>query len=63
MALLYFKIYQPFLLQVIAMDYGMKEKDPINNVRFYCKEDPTKAIQIRKNQVRTKAYITKHSFW
>uniref|UniRef100_A0A3B3C2U0 Deoxynucleoside triphosphate triphosphohydrolase SAMHD1 n=1 Tax=Oryzias melastigma TaxID=30732 RepID=A0A3B3C2U0_ORYME len=37
--------------QVIVMDYGMKEKNPINNVRFYCKNDPNKAIQIRKNQV------------
>lgn len=35
------------------MDYGMKEKNPINNVRFYCKNDLTTAIQIRKNQVRT----------
>lgn len=32
----------------------MKEKNPINNVRFYCKNDVTKAIQIRKNQVRSK---------
>uniref|UniRef100_A0A3Q4H9Z8 Deoxynucleoside triphosphate triphosphohydrolase SAMHD1 n=1 Tax=Neolamprologus brichardi TaxID=32507 RepID=A0A3Q4H9Z8_NEOBR len=39
------------LLLVIVMDYGMKEKNPINNVRFYCKNDVTKAIQIRKNQV------------
>ena len=31
----------------------MKEKNPINSVRFYCKSDPYKAIQIRKNQVRT----------
>ena len=36
----------------MSMDYGMKEKNPINNVRFYCKSDPYKAIQIRKNQVR-----------
>uniref|UniRef100_A0A7N6AGW0 Deoxynucleoside triphosphate triphosphohydrolase SAMHD1 n=1 Tax=Anabas testudineus TaxID=64144 RepID=A0A7N6AGW0_ANATE len=37
--------------RVIVMDYGMKEKNPINNVRFYCKSDPTTAIQIRKSQV------------
>lgn len=35
------------------MDYGMKEKNPVNNVYFYCKNDPTKAIKIRKNQVST----------
>lgn len=40
-----------FVVSVIYMDYGMKEKNPINNVRFYCKDNPTTAIQIRKNQV------------
>lgn len=35
------------------MDYGMKEKNPVNNVYFYCKNDPTKAIKIHKNQVST----------
>ncbi|KAF6714556.1 Deoxynucleoside triphosphate triphosphohydrolase SAMHD1 [Oryzias melastigma] len=42
---------EDFIVNVIVMDYGMKEKNPINNVRFYCKNDPNKAIQIRKNQV------------
>ncbi|XP_068191639.1 deoxynucleoside triphosphate triphosphohydrolase SAMHD1 [Antennarius striatus] len=42
---------EDFVVNVVNMDYGMKEKNPINNVRFYCKEDLTKAIQIRKNQV------------
>lgn len=42
---------EDFVVNVIYMDYGMKEKNPINNVRFYCKNDLTKAIQIRKNQV------------
>lgn len=41
----------------------MKEKNPINNVRFYCKNDMTKAIQIRKNQVRSKARCEKFNFW
>ncbi|TRY56058.1 hypothetical protein DNTS_017904 [Danionella cerebrum] len=36
---------------VIHMDYGMKEKNPINNVHFYCKNDPSKAIKISKKQV------------
>ncbi|KAG7323772.1 hypothetical protein KOW79_013474 [Hemibagrus wyckioides] len=40
-----------FVVNVICMDYGMKEKNPVNNVYFYCKNDPTKAIKIRKNQV------------
>uniref|UniRef100_A0A4W6F7X9 Deoxynucleoside triphosphate triphosphohydrolase SAMHD1 n=1 Tax=Lates calcarifer TaxID=8187 RepID=A0A4W6F7X9_LATCA len=42
---------EDFVVNVIVMDYGMKEKNPVNNVRFYCKDDPTTAIQIRKNQV------------
>ncbi|KAM9752024.1 deoxynucleoside triphosphate triphosphohydrolase SAMHD1 [Menidia menidia] len=42
---------EDFIINVINMDYGMKEKNPINNVRFYSKNDLTKAIQIRKNQV------------
>lgn len=35
----------------------MKEENPINNVRFYCKDDLTKAIQICKNQVRTEDHL------
>lgn len=42
---------EDFVVSVIHMDYGMKEKNPINNVHFYCKKDPTKAIKIRKKQV------------
>ncbi|KAK2851501.1 hypothetical protein Q5P01_007777 [Channa striata] len=42
---------EDFVVTVIDLDYGMKEKNPINNVRFYCKNDLTKVIQIRKNQV------------
>lgn len=42
---------EDFVVNVIHMDYGMKEKNPINNVRFYCKNDLNTAIQIRKNQV------------
>ncbi|KAM9296191.1 deoxynucleoside triphosphate triphosphohydrolase SAMHD1 [Gastrophryne carolinensis] len=40
-----------FIVDVIHMDYGMKEQNPINNVRFYCKSDPTKAVKITKDQV------------
>ncbi|XP_071777168.2 deoxynucleoside triphosphate triphosphohydrolase SAMHD1-like [Centroberyx gerrardi] len=42
---------EDFVVSVINMDYGMKEENPINNVRFYCKNDPTKAMKIRENQV------------
>lgn len=33
------------------MDYGMKERDPVNNVYFYCKRDITKAVNIAREQV------------
>ncbi|XP_069100003.1 deoxynucleoside triphosphate triphosphohydrolase SAMHD1 [Pleurodeles waltl] len=42
---------EDFIVDVIHMDYGMKEQNPINNVHFYCKSDPSKAIKIRKDQV------------
>ncbi|XP_075902012.1 deoxynucleoside triphosphate triphosphohydrolase SAMHD1 [Nelusetta ayraudi] len=42
---------EDFVVRVIFFDYGMKDKDPISNVRFYCKDDPTTAIRIRKDQV------------
>uniref|UniRef100_A0A3P8XBP8 Deoxynucleoside triphosphate triphosphohydrolase SAMHD1 n=1 Tax=Esox lucius TaxID=8010 RepID=A0A3P8XBP8_ESOLU len=38
-------------VSIINMDWGMKEKNPVNNVRFYCKDDITNAYQIRKHQV------------
>ncbi|XP_063000921.1 deoxynucleoside triphosphate triphosphohydrolase SAMHD1 [Elgaria multicarinata webbii] len=42
---------EDFIVDVINMDYGMKEKNPVNNVNFYCKSDITKAIKITKDQV------------
>lgn len=34
----------------------------MNNVYFYCKNNPTKAIRIRKNQVLTSDTSTRHHF-
>uniref|UniRef100_A0A8C7I2Q3 SAM and HD domain containing deoxynucleoside triphosphate triphosphohydrolase 1 n=1 Tax=Oncorhynchus kisutch TaxID=8019 RepID=A0A8C7I2Q3_ONCKI len=39
------------LHQIINMDWGMKEKNPINNMRFYCKNTPTKTTRISRDQV------------
>ncbi|KAM9427077.1 deoxynucleoside triphosphate triphosphohydrolase SAMHD1-like isoform 1-T1 [Salvelinus alpinus] len=39
---------EDFVVNIVNMDWGMKEKNPINNVRFYSKNDPTKAFQIRQ---------------
>ncbi|NXA99682.1 SAMH1 triphosphohydrolase, partial [Cnemophilus loriae] len=40
-----------FIVDVINMDYGMKEQNPIDMVHFYCKADPSKAVNISKEQV------------
>nr|XP_036868674.1 deoxynucleoside triphosphate triphosphohydrolase SAMHD1 isoform X1 [Manis javanica] len=42
---------EDFIVDVIDMDYGMEDKNPIDHVRFYCKSDPSQAIMITKNQV------------
>ncbi|XP_006144165.1 deoxynucleoside triphosphate triphosphohydrolase SAMHD1 [Tupaia chinensis] len=42
---------EDFIVDVINMDYGMEDKNPIDHVHFYCKSDPTKAIRITKSQV------------
>ncbi|XP_061297751.1 deoxynucleoside triphosphate triphosphohydrolase SAMHD1 isoform X2 [Pezoporus flaviventris] len=42
---------EDFVVDVINMDYGMKEQNPIDNVLFYCKADPSKAVKISKEQV------------
>uniref|UniRef100_G3SPI6 Deoxynucleoside triphosphate triphosphohydrolase SAMHD1 n=2 Tax=Loxodonta africana TaxID=9785 RepID=G3SPI6_LOXAF len=42
---------EDFIVDVINMDYGMEDKNPIDHVFFYCKNDPNKAIRITKDQV------------
>uniref|UniRef100_A0A8B9TM52 Deoxynucleoside triphosphate triphosphohydrolase SAMHD1 n=1 Tax=Anas platyrhynchos TaxID=8839 RepID=A0A8B9TM52_ANAPL len=42
---------EDFIVDVISMDYGMKDQNPIDNVLFYCKADPSKAVKISKEQV------------
>ncbi|XP_064640237.1 deoxynucleoside triphosphate triphosphohydrolase SAMHD1-like isoform X1 [Lineus longissimus] len=39
------------IVQVARFDYGMKEKNPVDNVRFYRKGDPNTAFQLRKDEV------------
>ncbi|KAF4023613.1 hypothetical protein G4228_015186 [Cervus hanglu yarkandensis] len=39
------------IVDVINMDYGMEDKNPIDHVRFYCKSDLSKAIIITRDQV------------
>jgi hypothetical protein len=42
---------EDIIVHLVNLDYGMKEKNPVNHVRFYLKSNPTKAIKIRKDQV------------
>uniref|UniRef100_UPI00398EAD13 deoxynucleoside triphosphate triphosphohydrolase SAMHD1-like n=1 Tax=Pristiophorus japonicus TaxID=55135 RepID=UPI00398EAD13 len=42
---------EDFIVNVVQMDYGMEAQNPINKVRFYCKDNPNQAIKIRKDQV------------
>ncbi|XP_070797748.1 deoxynucleoside triphosphate triphosphohydrolase SAMHD1 [Pituophis catenifer annectens] len=42
---------EDFIVHVIDMDYGMKKRNPINSVRFYCKTDITQAVKITREQV------------
>lgn len=50
-------------LQVVKLNYGMKEKNPIDYVNFYKKNDPDNATTIDKskvgvNVISTKLFIT-----
>ncbi|KAK3726835.1 hypothetical protein QZH41_016722 [Actinostola sp. cb2023] len=39
------------IVDLVTFDYGMKDRNPIDNVRFYTKEDPNQAMVFRKDQV------------
>ncbi|KAL4234945.1 SAM domain and HD [Mactra antiquata] len=39
------------IIHLINLDYGMKEKNPVDNVRFYSKHNPNVAVRVRKDQV------------
>uniref|UniRef100_A0A8C2M3H4 Deoxynucleoside triphosphate triphosphohydrolase SAMHD1 n=2 Tax=Cricetulus griseus TaxID=10029 RepID=A0A8C2M3H4_CRIGR len=42
---------EDFIVDVINMDYGMKDKNPIDHVHFYCKNNTKHAVKISKDQV------------
>ena len=39
------------VLKVISFDYGMKDKNPIDEMRFYTKQNPSKGVKVHKDQV------------
>eukprot|EP00112_Aurelia_sp_Birch-Aquarium-sp1_P010337 Seg2212.4 transcript_id=Seg2212.4/GoldUCD/mRNA.D3Y31 product="Deoxynucleoside triphosphate triphosphohydrolase SAMHD1" protein_id=Seg2212.4/GoldUCD/D3Y31 len=40
-----------FIVHIINFNYGMKDQNPMDNVRFYHKSDPNVAVKVRKDQV------------
>ncbi|CAO2578003.1 Deoxynucleoside triphosphate triphosphohydrolase SAMHD1 [Lemmus lemmus] len=42
---------EDFIVDVINMDYGMEDKNPIDHVRFYSKNNTRQAVRISKEQV------------
>ncbi|XP_036899901.1 deoxynucleoside triphosphate triphosphohydrolase SAMHD1 isoform X2 [Sturnira hondurensis] len=42
---------EDIIVDVVDMDYGMKDKNPMDNVHFYSKTDYSHAKKITKNQV------------
>lgn len=46
-------------LQVVKLNYGMKDKNPIDYVHFYKKDDPDRATKIDKREVVVNAIPTK----
>lgn len=50
-ALIIFSLTKLNYLQVVNLNYGMKDKNPIDFVRFYTKENPNVAIEVKKDEV------------
>uniref|UniRef100_A0AAY4ECZ7 HD/PDEase domain-containing protein n=1 Tax=Denticeps clupeoides TaxID=299321 RepID=A0AAY4ECZ7_9TELE len=48
---------EDFIIDVVYFDYGMKKKNPINNVYFYIKNDPSTPVKIFKNQMLTTHWV------
>ena len=41
----------PLPYKVVSFDYGMGEKNPIDEMRFYTKQNPNVAVKVCKDQV------------
>ncbi|XP_020628681.1 deoxynucleoside triphosphate triphosphohydrolase SAMHD1-like [Orbicella faveolata] len=42
---------EDFVIDIITFDYGMRDRNPIDAVRFYQKNNPNKPIILRKDEV------------
>lgn len=50
-AFIFFPLTRLNYLQVVYLNYGMKEKNPIDFVRFYTKQNPNAATEVQKDEV------------
>lgn len=50
-AFIFFHLTRLNFLQVVNLNYGMKDKNPIDHVRFYTKGHPDVAIRVKKAEV------------
>lgn len=50
-AFIFFSLTKLNYLQVVNLNYGMKDKNPIDFVRFYTKENPNVPIEVKKDEV------------
>ena len=46
-----YNILYPVYPQIATFDYGMKDQNPIDHMRFYTKDNLQTAIPVRKDQV------------
>lgn len=42
---------EDFIIDMVTFDYGMKDRNPIDEVRFYRKSNPDKPLSFRKEEV------------
>uniref|UniRef100_UPI0009B3F41F deoxynucleoside triphosphate triphosphohydrolase SAMHD1-like n=1 Tax=Monopterus albus TaxID=43700 RepID=UPI0009B3F41F len=50
---------EDFDILLIEMDYGMKDKNPIDNMYFYNKDNPTRAFKINIEKVFQSKFLPK----
>lgn len=48
---LFFPLTRLNYLQVVYLHYGKKENNPIDFVRFYTKQNPNVATEVKKKEV------------
>jgi len=49
-------------VQVVTFDYGKREKNPVNSMKFYNKETPHKAVKFYREQVSRLVYYLSVSY-